>query len=352
MLKRKDPPTSAAGTTKKKETDKSTVQSYLTSWVKPTVETPTDKTSVTLDSLAAGLDDNTKKLLKLEADTMNKEWLLALKAEFKKNYFLELKKFLATDAKSFKIFPPAEDIYSWSRFTPVSKVKVVILGQDPYHNEGQAHGLCFSVRHGVAPPPSLINIYKGIKTDIPTFRVPKHGCLENWAKNGVLLLNASLTVRAHAASSHSKHGWEEFTDAVVNYLSERKSGLVFMLWGGHAQKKGKRIDKRKHLVLNAVHPSPLSARGGFFECRHWSQANAYLKSLGKETINWDCLVDDNNDVGNLDIEQMPLEEKDDGVLETVSADDENAVEQVPTEEDQAVMQETASNDAVEQVAVN
>ncbi|CAO3683592.1 unnamed protein product [Umbelopsis ramanniana] len=232
-----------------------------------------------------------KTLLKLELDTLNPEWLRILKPELTKPSFLKLKAFLESEKKEGKkIFPPENDIYSWSNFTPASKVKVVILGQDPYHGDGQAHGLCFSVKKGVRVPPSLVNIYTCIKNDYPDFNKPNHGYLENWAKEGVLMLNTSLTVRAHEAASHANKGWEELTDAVINYVNEKKTGVVFMLWGAHAQKKGVKINKSKHLILKSVHPSPLSAHRGFLQCNHFAAANKYLRDNAKDEINWNCLT--------------------------------------------------------------
>ena len=165
-------------------------------------------------------------------------------------------------------------------------VKVVIIGQDPYHNDGQAHGLCFSVPRDVPPPPSLINIYSALKKDIPSFQIPKHGNLINWAKAGVLLLNTSLTVRAHEAASHSGKGWEKFTDAVIRKISETKTGVVFILWGRYAQDKQALIDTTRHFILKSAHPSPLSAHNGFFGCKHFSKINSYLQKHGKTPIDW------------------------------------------------------------------
>ncbi|KAI8583452.1 hypothetical protein K450DRAFT_223748 [Umbelopsis ramanniana AG] len=241
--------------------------------------------------LEKDLTEEQKTLLKLELETLNPEWLRILKPELTKPSFLKLKSFLENEKKQGnKIFPPENDIYSWSNFTPASKVKVVILGQDPYHGDGQAHGLCFSVKKGVRVPPSLVNIYTCVKNDYPDFNKPNHGYLENWAKEGVLLLNTSLTVKAHEAASHANKGWEELTDAVINYVNEKKSGVVFMLWGAHAQKKGAKINKSKHLVLKAVHPSPLSAHRGFLQCNHFATANKYLRDNAKDEINWNCLT--------------------------------------------------------------
>ncbi len=184
------------------------------------------------------------------------------------------------------VFPPAADVFNAFKLTEFANVRVVILGQDPYHNVGQAHGLAFSVREGVAIPPSLVNIYKELADDIDGFRIPEHGCLNHWAEQGVLLLNTVLTVRAHQAHSHAQFGWETFTDRVIAQINQHREGVVFMLWGSHAQKKGSIIDRQRHLVLTAPHPSPLSAYRGFFGCRHFSQANAYLREQGLSEIDW------------------------------------------------------------------
>ena len=178
-----------------------------------------------------------------------------------------------------------QDIFNCFKYTPFSKVKVVILGQDPYHNPGQAHGLCFSVNEGVAFPPSLQNIFNEIKSDLDT-PIPDNGDLTRWANQGVLLLNATLTVRAHQAGSHQRKGWEEFTDAAIRILAEQREHLVFILWGAYAQKKGAFIDRNKHLVLTSAHPSPLSAYNGFFGNKHFSRANEYLTAHGETPINW------------------------------------------------------------------
>ncbi|KAL1919014.1 uncharacterized protein VTP21DRAFT_2395 [Calcarisporiella thermophila] len=295
----------AETTAKKPKTSGSSVQSLMTAWAKPkpsstTVEANNSTSdsenrngaeAIKVDIFKGVTDPEAKELLKLESETMDKDWLRALKPEFGKKYFLDLKKFLLAEKKSGKkIFPPEHLIYSWSRYTPFSQVKVVIIGQDPYHNDGQAHGLCFSVPMGVTPPPSLVNIYQAIKKDIPEFQAPKHGYLASWAKQGVLLLNASLTVRAHEPSSHSGKGWETFTDAVIQYLNDKKSGVVFLLWGSHAQKKGKSINTKKHLVLKSVHPSPLSAHRGFLDCGHFAKTNEYLRSRGCKGIDWGSVM--------------------------------------------------------------
>jgi uracil-DNA glycosylase len=213
------------------------------------------------------------------------EWLEVLQPEFEKSYFSELKSFLLEEKRMYKVFPPGNRIFAAFDHTPFSKVKVVILGQDPYHNDGQAHGLCFSVPDGVAIPPSLVNIYKELNSDLG-IQIPRSGNLEKWANQGVLLLNATLTVRAYQAGSHQKRGWENFTDEVIRQLSARHSGLVFILWGSYAQAKESMIDTSKHHVLKAVHPSPLSVYRGFFGCRHFSRTNELLIAAGKDPIDW------------------------------------------------------------------
>lgn len=214
-------------------------------------------------------------------------WQQAIGIEKKQAYFLNILAAVRAEREQGQIiYPAASDVFNAFKYTQFSDVKVVILGQDPYHNVGQAHGLAFSVQKGMAIPPSLINIYKELSQDIVGFYIPKHGCLIDWTKQGVFLLNTVLTVRAHQAHSHAYLGWEQFTDRVIAQLNEHREGLVFMLWGAHAQKKGKLIDENKHLVLKAVHPSPLSAYRGFFGCRHFSQANAYLRKNGHMEIDW------------------------------------------------------------------
>lgn len=215
-------------------------------------------------------------------------WLEQLGAEFQQPYMSELRAFLAVERDAGKvIYPRANLWFNALNTTPFDNVKVVILGQDPYHGPGQAHGLCFSVPKGVRPPPSLLNMFKEIKEDLALPGTPfTHGCLESWAGQGVLLLNSVLTVERSRAASHQGKGWETFTDVVVKRLSEAREGIVFMLWGAYAQRKGAVIDASKHLVLKARHPSPLSANGGFFGCRHFSQCNTYLESRGQTGINW------------------------------------------------------------------
>ena len=218
--------------------------------------------------------------------TIAPSWQSQLKEEFEKPYFQNLVQFVKSEYKSHTCYPPGKQLFAAFDHTPFEKVKVVILGQDPYHGPGQAHGLCFSVPEGIPQPPSLINIFKEIETDVGG-EVPENGNLEHWASQGVLLLNATLSVRAHQAGSHQKKGWEEFTDAVISKLSEHREGLVFLLWGGYAKKKGAKINRDKHLVLTSGHPSPLSAnRGYWFGNQYFSKTNTYLIKQGKEAINW------------------------------------------------------------------
>ena len=212
-------------------------------------------------------------------------WKNALAGEFEKPYFSSLVRFLREEkAAGVRIFPPGSQIFRAFELTPVPQVKVVILGQDPYHGSGQAHGLSFSVPEGVPAPPSLKNIFKEIETDLGV-RMSGYPNLENWARQGVLLLNAVLTVRCAEAASHSKIGWQEFTDAVIRYISDHCEGVVFMLWGNFARTKSELIDHSRHCVLEAAHPSPL-ARGAFFGCRHFSKANEYLAATGRAKIDW------------------------------------------------------------------
>ncbi len=212
-------------------------------------------------------------------------WKRVLQDEFEKPYFAQLTNFVRDEYKTKKIFPPGNMIFSAFDHCPFDKVKVVIIGQDPYHNDGQAHGLCFSVNTGVDFPPSLINIFKEIERDLGK-PMPTSGNLERWADQGVLLLNATLTVQAHSAGSHQGRGWETFTDAVIRKVAQEKEHVVFMLWGNYAQQKGAVVDGQKHLVLKSVHPSPLSAYRGFIGCGHFSTANNYLISNGLNPINW------------------------------------------------------------------
>jgi uracil-DNA glycosylase len=231
------------------------------------------------------------QIYKTEANKINMDvkiettWKSKLKDEFEKEYFIKLSEFVKTEYKSKIIYPSGGLIFNAFNLCPFRNIKVVIIGQDPYHGPGQAHGLCFSVREGVDFPPSLINIFKEIEFDLGLSR-PASGNLERWAKQGVLLLNATLTVRAHQAGSHQKKGWEQFTDSVISTLNKEKQNIVFFLWGAYAQKKGESIDRSKHLVLESVHPSPLSASRGFFRNKHFSKCNDYLIENGIEPIDW------------------------------------------------------------------
>ena len=217
---------------------------------------------------------------------IDSSWYAVLRTQFEAPYFAELKQFLVAERQQYTCYPPGSKIFNAFDSTPFDKVKVVILGQDPYHEPGQAMGLCFSVPQGIQVPPSLVNIITEINADLGT-NIPKTcGDLSGWAAQGVLLLNATLTVRAHQAGSHQRHGWETFTDAAIQTLSQQRSGLVFLLWGSYAIAKRALIDQTKHLVLTAPHPSPLSAYRGFFGCHHFSQANAYLTNQGQSPIDW------------------------------------------------------------------
>ncbi|MCD4772834.1 MAG: uracil-DNA glycosylase [Bacteroidales bacterium] len=212
-------------------------------------------------------------------------WKNALKDEFNSEYFHALRDFLIEEKKKYAIYPSGSDIFSAFDYTPFENVKAVILGQDPYHGKGQANGLCFSVSDGIKPPPSLVNIFKEIKNDLG-IETPTTGNLEKWARQGVLLINATLTVRANQAGSHQNKGWEIFTDSIIKNLSENRSGLVFLLWGNFAKAKQQLIDKKKHYILKSAHPSPFSAYNGFFGCKHFSKTNEILKQLGNEEIDW------------------------------------------------------------------
>jgi uracil-DNA glycosylase len=217
--------------------------------------------------------------------TIDSSWKSLLKDEFEKEYFIRLTEFVREEYKTKTVYPPAGLIFNAFNLCPFPEVKVVIIGQDPYHGPGQAHGLCFSVRDGVAFPPSLLNIFKEIELDLGISR-PRSGNLERWAKQGVLLLNATLTVRENLAGSHQKKGWEQFTDAVISKINNEKNNVVFLLWGAYAQKKGETIDRGRHLVMESVHPSPLSASRGFFGNSHFSKCNKYLTDKGIQPVDW------------------------------------------------------------------
>lgn len=217
--------------------------------------------------------------------TIGNDWDNVLSELFNSELYKNIREFLKKEYSTYTVYPSMYDIFNAFKYTPYSDVKAVILGQDPYHNEGQAHGLCFSVQQGIALPPSLVNIYKEMYDDIG---IPpaKSGCLTNWAKQGVMLLNTTLTVRAGHANSHSNCGWQQFTDQVIQKLSERDQPMVFILWGANARSKKKLIDGNKHLILECAHPSPLSAYNGFFGCKHFSKTNKFLQSVNQQPIDW------------------------------------------------------------------
>ena len=216
---------------------------------------------------------------------IDNDWLKPLSAEFKKPYYARLYRFVNDEYNTHTIYPKKEDVFAAYDRTPLSDVKVLILGQDPYHEPGQAHGLCFSVSPGIATPPSLVNIYKELHDDLGCY-IPNNGYLAKWADQGVMLLNTVLTVRAHAANSHQNRGWEQFTDATIAALNKEDRPIVFMLWGASARRKAAMLDNPKHLVLEAAHPSPLSAYKGFLGCRHFSKANDFLSQNGIAPIDW------------------------------------------------------------------
>ena len=212
-------------------------------------------------------------------------WLPVLGEEQNKPYYQELYRFVGEERRKHAIYPPGPDVFNALHYTPYEQVRVMIIGQDPYHEPSQAHGLAFSVRPGIPPPPSLVNIFKELHDDVG-FSIPRHGCLIPWAEQGVLLLNAVLTVRAHQANSHQGKGWETFTDTVIRAVNQKETPVIFLLWGAYAQRKAELIDSRRHTILKAPHPSPLSASRGFFGCRHFSKANAALEAAGLPPIAW------------------------------------------------------------------
>ena len=212
-------------------------------------------------------------------------WKTALSEEFDKPYFHKLDTFLVDERQTQTIFPSEEDVFSAFELTPYQNVNILLLGQDPYHDHNQAHGLCFSVKPGIKIPPSLANIYKELRDDVG-FNIPKHGYLDSWAKQGILMLNAVLTVRAHTPNSHKNQGWETFTDAVISKVNQKSEPVIFVLWGAYAQKKLPLIDTSRHIVIQSVHPSPLSARNGFFGSKPFSTINSALRQQGKSEINW------------------------------------------------------------------
>ncbi|KAH9178416.1 uracil-DNA glycosylase-like protein [Lactarius sanguifluus] len=296
-------PSQSTGTTSKKPKltalgsgDKPTVIGTQSSGGSPNLQA-LNSIPFSLNEYIDSLTDDQKRLLKLECETMGKSWLKVLKDEIKKPYFITLKQFLWKEgvcgpddsAENLNIYPAPRNIYSWSNYTPLGKVRIVMIGQDPYHGPGQAHGLCFSVPLGVSAPPSLKNIYSEIKTEYEDFVPPKHGNLTAWAEAGVLMLNTCLTVRAHSAGSHQGKGWEQFTDRVIETvdrygganLGEKTGvgrGVVFLAWGAWAAKRVAKLSKKKHLILSSAHPSPLSARKGFFGNGHFRKANDWLEA--------------------------------------------------------------------------
>lgn len=214
-----------------------------------------------------------------------KDWRAQLADAFEKPYFQTLQQFVDEERQNYTVFPPERDVFSALKLTPYERANVFLLGQDPYHDNNQAHGLCFSVRPGIKPPPSLVNIFKELRSDVD-FRIPNNGYLVPWAEQGMLLLNAVLTVRAHKPNSHKGHGWEIFTDAVIRAVNAREDPVVFVLWGGYAQKKRALIDTARHTIIQSAHPSPLSANNGFFGSRPFSAINAALRAAGKPEIDW------------------------------------------------------------------
>jgi uracil-DNA glycosylase len=213
------------------------------------------------------------------------DWNPILREELEKPYWQELQRFVAAERASATVFPPEDEVFAALHLTPFAEVKVLLLGQDPYHGPGQAHGLCFSVRPGVAPPPSLVNVFKELQSDLG-YPPPNHGCLDHWARQGVLLLNATLTVRARTAASHQGKGWETFTDAVIRAVNDKPERVVFILWGASARRKKALVDRSRHTVIESAHPSPLSAHNGFFGSRPFSRANEALVAAGRAPVDW------------------------------------------------------------------
>lgn len=273
--------------------DKQPIEKSIEKSTEESTEKPINEVKFDKEKFIESLTIEEKYLLQLEIDTMEDSWFELLHKEFTKPYFLELKKFLIKEWASNKnIFPPKDEIYSWSRLTPLKNVKVLIIGQDPYHNFNQAHGLAFSVKDKKTRiPPSLVNIFKGIKNDYPEFQIPKNGDLTKWAKEGVLLLNTCLTVEAHKANSHSKHGWEQFTTAIIDELVKKSQCIVIIAWGRPAQQIVTKLklntSTKQRLYLYGAHPSPLSAfKGGFFNNGHFKKCNEWLAKNGKSGVVW------------------------------------------------------------------
>jgi len=259
-----------------------------TSPVKESPLSPEQKEKCGQNKLKAKILQLSKKL-PIITPTIGQTWYSALSEVFGKDWFAKLSDFVCNERGKHTVYPDQKEVWEWTKRTRIEQTRVVILGQDPYHGPGQAHGLCFSVKPGIAPPPSLVNIFKELESDIEGFQKPKHGCLVGWADQGVLLLNAVLTVRRGEANSHKDRGWEKLTDAVISWISKNLSGVVFLLWGTPAQKKASMVDKAKHHLLKCVHPSPLSAYRGFLGCKHFSKCNELLEKQGKPPINWNHL---------------------------------------------------------------
>lgn len=217
--------------------------------------------------------------------TLPESWQAVLAEELEKPYFKSLAEFVDEERRTQTVFPPEDDVFNALNYTPYDEVNVLLVGQDPYHDDNQAHGLCFSVRPGIKPPPSLVNMYKELQSDVG-FRIPNHGYLVPWAKQGMLMLNTVLTVRAHQPNSHKGHGWERFTDVVISKVNEKKERVIFVLWGAPAQKKKALIDTRRHVIVESAHPSPLSARAGFFGSKPFSKINTALREVDKPEITW------------------------------------------------------------------
>ncbi|PSN62887.1 uracil-DNA glycosylase [Corynespora cassiicola Philippines] len=278
-------------------TKKTKVNGSITSFFGAPKSKPKAEVNFDKEAWVKGLTDEQKKLLKLEIDTLHESWLPHLKDVLVSPNFLELKRFLQKELDSGKtVYPPMKDVYSWSRHTPLNTVKVVITGQDPYHGPNQAHGLCFSVRPPTPAPPSLKNIYKALKKDYPDFKEPpnKLGLLTPWADRGVLLINTCLTVRRSEANSHSGKGWEQLMQKVIDTVAKvRTNGVVFLAWGTPAQQRVRDVNKEKHLILKSVHPSPLSAMRGYFDCHHFTKTNEWLVQRYGEgsEIDWNLDVD-------------------------------------------------------------
>ncbi|XP_042240353.1 uracil-DNA glycosylase-like isoform X1 [Homarus americanus] len=294
VIKRKSEDLEVNDVTKKSKIDEQNDPSSDPSRTPPTCRdekvqsglTPEQKQCMMQNQIKAEIKQQCKKSPGLH-ENIGHSWYLALKSQFSQPYFEKLSKFLEYERNRATVFPPKDQVFSWTQACKLQDIKVVILGQNPYHIPGQAHGLCFSVQNGVPPPPSLVNMYKELKSDIPGFEQPSHGYLLGWAQQGVLLLNACLTVRAHKANSHKDEGWEKFTDSVIKTISVHNEGVVFLLWGSYAKKKAKVVHTKKHHLLKAA--LPLFGHRGFFGCKHFSKCNELLEKGGKKPIDWTYL---------------------------------------------------------------